>query len=195
MGSLEFVACDRIRYGTIDVELSQFGSLDVLRDALAGAARTAIARAAGRSVVLQAHLRGRSELHGPLRAPQALAEVLASLRDDFTPADQWAWWDRLVDDSEPLIRLEDLRGGSDFAADLIAIAEGLATVCTEPALVPGLEASLPPDFLDDVTSTLPKSLRARALASELSARQLLEAGLIAALDELGAGEPMSQAVR
>jgi DNA repair exonuclease SbcCD nuclease subunit len=194
VGSLEFVACDRIRYATIDVDLAPFASLDVLRDALASAARAEIARAGGRSVILRAHLSGRSELHVPLRARQSLGELLASLRDDFTPGDPWAWWDRLEDASAPPIDLDDLRGGSDFAADLIAIAEELATACTEPAIVPGLEPSLPIDFLDDITSTLPKALRARAMASELSAGELLGAGLMAALDELGAGETLNQAV-
>jgi hypothetical protein len=62
-------------------------------------------------------------------------------------------------------------------------------------LVPGLEAGLPLGLLDDVVATLPKSLRARALASDISARDLLAAGLVAALDELGAGENLAGAVR
>jgi DNA repair exonuclease SbcCD nuclease subunit len=190
-----FVACDRIRYASVEVEVASLPSLDAVHDALVEAAAEELGRAGGRSIVLRARLTGRSDAHVLLQGGDTVAELLASLRDDFRPVAPWLWWDRIDDDSLPLIDIEELRGGSDFAADLISLAEGLAAACATPTLVPGLEAGLPLGLLDDVVATLPKSLRARALASDISARDLLAAGLVAALDELGAGENLAGAVR
>jgi hypothetical protein len=89
-----------------------------------------------------------------------------------------------------VIDLEELRGGSDFPADLIDLAEELTASCAAPALALGLEAELPAEFLDEITATLPKALRTRALASELTGGELLSAGLRKALDELGIGEAL-----
>lgn len=195
VAGVTFVACDHIRYTTIDVDVASLPSLEAVHDALAEAAADELGRAGGRSIVLRARLTGRSESHALLQGGDALDELLTSLRDDFRPVGPWCWWDRVDDDSLPLIDLEELRGGSDFAADLIGLAEGLAAACAAPTLVPGLEAGLPFGLLDDVVATLPKSLRARALASDVSARDLLAAGLVAALDELGAGENLTGAGR
>jgi hypothetical protein len=73
------------------------------------------------------------------------------------------------------------------------VAEELAASCATAALPLGLEAELPAALLDDVTATLPKGLRARAMALDLAARDLLSAGLVTALDELGAGESLARA--
>lgn len=184
----EFVACDRIRYASIDVDLSSLSSVDSVRDALDEAGRQELESANNRSVIIRATLKGRSDVHRALQRDNTLPELLVSLRDEPRRSSPWIWWDRIEDASRPVIDLETLKAGTDFAGDLINLAEELAARSATQALNAGLEEELPSDLLDDVTSTLPKALRARALSSDLSGRELLSAGLMTALDELGAGE-------
>jgi DNA repair exonuclease SbcCD nuclease subunit len=189
----EFVACDRIRYASLELDVSTLASVDAVRDALADAAHDELARAEGRSIIVRATLVGRSEVHTMLHGDRAQAELLASLRDDCRSDAPWCWWDRIEDESAPVIDLEELRRGSDFPADLIAVAEELTALCAAPALALGLQAELPAELLDEVTATLPKALRTRVLASELTGGELLSAGLKKALDELGIGDGLVRA--
>jgi DNA repair exonuclease SbcCD nuclease subunit len=186
----EFVACDSIRYATLEVDVSTLVAIDAVRDALADAAHDELARAEGRSIIVRATLVGRSEAHTMLQGDRTQTELLATLRDECRSDAPWCWWDRIEDASAPVIDLEELRGGSDFPADLIDLAEELTASCAAPALALGLEAELPAEFLDEITATLPKALRTRALASELTGGELLSAGLRKALDELGIGEAL-----
>ncbi|MGA8681160.1 MAG: DNA repair exonuclease [Acidimicrobiales bacterium] len=190
VAGVEFVACDRIRYASVDVDLTPLSSVEAVRDALAEAAQDELASAEGRSIVVRARLSGRSEVHAALQGERAVPELLVSLRDEFRPLGPWCWWDRIEDDSAGLLDLGRLRAGSDFAADLICVAEELAASCAGPSLSLGLEAELPAALLDDITATLPKALRIRAMAASPSARELLSAGLMTALDELGADESL-----
>jgi DNA repair protein SbcD/Mre11 len=187
IGGLEFVACDRIRYAAAEVDISPLNSIDAVRDLLGEVARDELDRADGRSIVLRARLTGRSDVHTTLRRDGALGELLESLRDEFRLESPWCWWGRIDDTSSPVIDIEELKQGSDFAADLIAMASELAGRCAIAALALGLDAELPTDLLDDITSTLPKALRTRAMAYDIPGRELLDAGLMLALDELGVG--------
>jgi hypothetical protein len=126
-----------------------------------------------------------------LHHDRVLAELLESLRDEFPLQQPWCWWDRIDDASAPTIDVEELKAGSDFAADLITMSHDLLRRCSTPALALGLDAELPTDLLEDITSTLPRALRARLLASHMSASELIEAGLTTALDELGAGSDLA----
>jgi DNA repair exonuclease SbcCD nuclease subunit len=191
VGGIEFVACDRIRYVTVDIDVSALGSIDAVRDVLADAGHDALDGADDRSVVLRARLCGRSDVHAMLHHDRVLAELLESLRDEFPLQQPWCWWDRIDDASAPTIDVEELKAGSDFAADLITMSHDLLRRCSTPALALGLDAELPTDLLEDITSTLPRALRARLLASHMSASELIEAGLTTALDELGAGSDLA----
>jgi hypothetical protein len=191
----EFVACDRIRFVSVDVDVTTLSSVDAVRDTLAKAAADELASAEGRSIIIRARLVGRSDVHGALRADHALPELLLTLRDDFAQVAPWCWWAHLDDSTAALIDVEALRGGSDFAADLIAVAEELSVACSGSSLALGLEAELPSALFDDITATLPKALRMRATMANPSARDLLSTGLLRALDELGAGESFAEAGR
>jgi DNA repair exonuclease SbcCD nuclease subunit len=195
IGGVEFVACDRIRYAAAEVDVTPLTSIDAVRDALVDVAHDELVGADGRSIVLRARLSGRSDVHAILQHDRCLDDLLKSVRDEFGLESPWCWWDRIDDTSAPAIDVEELKHGADFAADLIAMTGELTERCATPALVLGLDAELPTDLLDDITSTLPKALRTRAMASELSTEELLSAGLMAALDELGAGPDLARSSR
>ncbi len=181
----EFVPCDRVRFAVVEADVGALDSLAAVHDVLSDAARAALDEAEGRSLVLRGVLTGRGGAHIGLRRHGALDELLASLRDGFSPVRSWVWWSRLDDETSAGVDLEELRGGSDFPADLIAVAESLGRASSVPTLMPTLESCLPSDLVEEVTSTLPRALRARAVAMEMSAHELLGAGLTRALDELG----------
>ncbi len=192
IAGVEFVPCDTVRYAALDVDVSGLSSVEEVRDLLVDEAEEELDRAEGRSLVLKATLSGRSAVHEVLRRPGALEQLLESLRDDCELRPPWCWWDGIDDASAPVIDMEALRQGSDFVADLIEIFDDLAAEVTARGLAAGLTSDLPSDLIDEITATLPKALRARALSAELEAGDLLAAGLLAALDQLGAGESLAR---
>jgi DNA repair protein SbcD/Mre11 len=191
--ALEFVACDRVRFAEVVVDLAHLSSVEAIRGALGEAAETAAGEAEGRSLVVTGRLTGRSPLHQVLRRPESVEQLLAALRDEFRSTSPFLWWERIVERSAPALDLEELRQGSDFVADLIALADDLASGSEGAGMVPGLEAELPADLLEDITTLLPKGLRSRALATDLPAGELLADGLLTAVAELATGEAPSVA--
>jgi exonuclease SbcD len=193
----EFVACDRIRFSSVVADVTHLSSLEGLRDALVDAGRDELDRANGRSILLRASLTGRGTLHAMLGLgrPGALDELLASVRDEFYEAEPWCWWDRVDDATAAAIDVGQLRRGSDFAADLIAVAEEIAERAGSTGMwdAPGTcdsPLTIGSELLDELTATLPKALRRRA--SELANLAVLDSGLTMALDKLGAGEGMTR---
>ncbi|MHB1508700.1 MAG: metallophosphoesterase family protein [Acidimicrobiales bacterium] len=185
VAGIEFVACDRIRFATVGVDLNPLRSLDSVRDALEGAARSELEAADGRSIVVRAVLSGRSEIHQALKKGHASSELLEALRDGFETSGPWIWWDRVEDVSEPLIDLEQLKQGTDFAANLISLAGRLSSACPGHGEGTSLDSNIPGDLLEEITASLPKALRARARALDITGDELLSLALLTALDELG----------
>jgi DNA repair protein SbcD/Mre11 len=192
VASVEFVACDRVRYTGLDLDVSSLTSVEAVRDLLVDEAQSELDRAGGRCLVLRARLTGRSEAHASLQRPRTIDQLLESVRDDRELRRPWCWWDRIEDASAPLIDVSELRGGSDFAADLIGTFDLLVAQVAASGTGAGLDTDLAADLAEEITATLPKVLRARALSSGFDAADLLAAGLMTALDELGAGETFAR---
>jgi len=188
VAGVEPVACDKVRYTGLDLDVTSLTSVDAVRDLLVDEARGELDRADGRCLVLTARLTGRSEVHAALQRPGAIDQLLESLREERELRPPWYWWDRVDDDSAPTLDLATLRRGSDFAADLIETFDQLAAESAAHGTTRRLESDLPSDLVDELTATLPKALRARVLGADLDAAELLAAGLMTALDELGAGD-------
>jgi exonuclease SbcD len=119
------VACDRIRFDAVEVDAGGIDDLGELRGELANAALDRLGGAQGRSIVVRGRVVGRSGLAGDLRRPGVLADLLTTLREDFSQAAPFCWWDALEDASASRIDLEVVRAGSDFASDLVAMADRL----------------------------------------------------------------------
>ena len=58
--------------------------------------------------------------------PDRCADLLVALREDFDDDEPFCWWDSIDDRSRPAIDLDEVRAGSDFAADLVALADELS---------------------------------------------------------------------
>jgi exonuclease SbcD len=170
----EFVPCDLIRYAAVDIDVSELGSLDSVRDACAEAARDELEAAGGRSVLLSGRLVGRGATHEQLRRPVALDELVMALRTESRPTEPFCWWDRIDDATGSILELEALAEESGFFADLIELATSLRTSDTP----------FDADLLEEITGGLPKELRARAVTQ--AADESIARGLAVALAELAA---------
>ncbi len=123
---LEFVPLDRVRFAELACEIGELEDLGDLRDRLEDLARTELAHADGRSLVVRARLHGRGPLHHDLARPGSLEELIQALRDAETTRPPFVWWDLVANESAPELDLEEVRGRGDFSADLLELAEELA---------------------------------------------------------------------
>ena len=105
------------------------------------------------------------------------------MREDFANEDPFCWWSSLEDRSRPDVDLDAAGAGSDFAADLIALASELRRhLETDDSALGELAA--------DLSEGLPGSLRTQRVLDRLldtagqSAGELIDRALVLALGEL-----------
>ena len=183
VAEVEPVSCDVVRFDLLTVDVAGLRDLAELRARLADASRNRMARADGRSLVMRGQVVGQGDLHFDLRRPGSVDDLLTALRDDFADDDPFCWWDSIEDRSRPAIDLDAARAGSDFAADLIRIADELGSrLESEEAALGQLAA--------DLSEGLPGPLRTqRAIESLLDSpgapvAELLDRAVLLALGEL-----------
>jgi hypothetical protein len=172
-----------VRFDLVELELGDIADLAELRAKLVSASRDRLASADGRSLVLRGQLVGHSELHFDLRRPGTLEDLLIALRGDFAEDQPFCWWDSIDDRSGPAVDLDAARAGSDFAADLIALADQLGlSLATDHGALEDLAAEL--------SEGLPGALRTRRALERLLASpslptvELIDRALMLALSEL-----------
>ena len=180
---VEPVACDVVRFDLVELDIGEVEDLADLRSRLLSASRDRLASSEGRSLVLRGQLVGQGELHFDLRRPGALEDLRSALRDDFAGEHPFCWWDCIDDRSRPAIDLDAARAGSDFAADLISLADRLgASLATDDGAVDELAAEL--------SDGLPGPLRTRRVLEQLlkspglPPAELIDRALVLALGEL-----------
>jgi exonuclease SbcD len=151
--SVEFVACDTVRFDAISCPIDELEDLGSLEDELVGQAEARLDDAGGRSIVLRARMTGRGSIHRDLARPGTLDELLKALRDRTSTRTPFIWWDGLSDGSGSEIDLEAIRDRGDFAADLVDVADVLFT--DEVALR---------DVLERVVAQAPRTLQGDLVA-------------------------------
>ncbi len=183
VAEIEPVACDVVRFELVELDIGEVDDLAELRGRLASASRDRLASGDGRSLVLRGQLVGQGELHFDLRRPGTLEDLLIALRDDFADDQPFCWWASIDDRSRPPLDLDAARSGSDFAADLIALADQLSLgLAADGGAVDALAAEL--------SEGLPGPLRARRALEQLlrspslSPVELVDRALVLALGEL-----------
>jgi len=143
IAEVEPVACDIVRFDLVRLDVSEPGDLAELRQRFASAARDCLESADGRSLVLRGELVGQGELHADLCRPGTLQDLLVALREDFAADEPFCWWDSIDDQSRPAIDFAAARAGSDFPADLIALADELGRrLATDESATADLAAEL-----------------------------------------------------
>ena len=183
VADIEPVGCDVVRFDLVELDIVDVADLAELRARLVSVSRDRLASADGRSLVLRGQLVGQGELHFDLRRPGSMEELLIALRDDFAEDQPFCWWDSIDDRSRPAVDLDAARAGSDFAADLIALADQLGLdLVTDDGAVDDLAAEL--------SEGLPGPLRTRRIlerllkSPSLPPAELIDRALVLALGEL-----------
>ncbi len=183
VADVEPVGCDVVRFDLVALDIGDVADLAELRARLVSTSRDRLASADGRSLVLRGQLVGEGELHFDLRRPGSMEELLIALRDDFADDQPFCWWDSIEDRSRPEVDLDAARAGSDFAADLIALADQLGHgLATDDGAVDDLAAEL--------SEGLPGPLRTRRVlerllkSPSLPPAELVDRALVLALGEL-----------
>jgi DNA repair exonuclease SbcCD nuclease subunit len=180
---VELVGCDVVRFDLVELDVGEIDDLAELRARLVSAARDRLAGADGRALVLRGHLVGRAELHFDLRRPGAREDLLSALREDFESDQPFCWWDSIDDQSRPAVDLDAARGGSDFAADLIALADQIRLGVSNDDVAVG-------NLATDLSDGLPGPLRTRRAIEQLlkspglPPAELVDRALVLALGEL-----------
>ncbi|MHB8243785.1 MAG: metallophosphoesterase family protein [Acidimicrobiales bacterium] len=178
VAAVEAVACDRIRFGLVEVDIAECEGAADVRSALVDAAADQLEQAAGRSLVLRGKVVGRGAPHNELCRAGAIDDLLSSLRDDCEPLEPFLWWDQIEDSTLPALDLEELRQGDDFAADLLSLADELSS------------RELGPAELSELIGKMPKELARMAteiVANDKAPAELIGAFVIGALDLLEVG--------
>jgi DNA repair protein SbcD/Mre11 len=186
VADVEPVGCDVVRFDVAQLDIAGVADLAVLRGRLSDAGRDRLTAAEGRSLVLQGQLVGKGELHHDLRRPGSLPDLLVALREDFDDDEPFCWWDSIDDRSRPAIDVDEVRSGSDFAADLVALADELSHKLAD-------EDGALADLADELSDGLPGALRQqRALerlldSASAPAGELVDRALAVALAALDGG--------
>lgn len=169
--SLEHIACDRVRFAVLEVDIGSCeGAGDVVEE-LIGAAAEELDRAEGRSLVLRARLSGRSNAHEELR--RGSSDLLRVLREGSDATIPFSWWNRVDDASLPPVDFDVLRKGDDFLADLLSVCDELGNGLSEADV-------------EELLGKMPRELRrlASAIVEEIDPTELAETAAVGAIDKL-----------
>ena len=174
--STEFVPTAAVVWERASVDCSAVDSIDGLRAAVLAVAEDAARDADERPAVMRVELVGRSDVHGALARPGVLDDLVADLRADGLERDPWVWIDRIADRTRPVVDLDALRAGQDFAGDLVRLADTLAS-----------DADALSGFLNDASGSVLGLLDSRDVPT-FDAASVLERARDLALDRLLAEE-------
>lgn len=123
--NVEHVETAPVAWSRLTVDVSNAGGIEDVRAAVAEACHGA-RRESGRPTVARVRLEGRGGAHADLVRPGVVNDLVEDLRSELGSGQVWLWLDRLDDASGSAIDLDALRGGADFSAELVRIADELA---------------------------------------------------------------------
>jgi DNA repair exonuclease SbcCD nuclease subunit len=157
-----FVACDGVRFATIEVDVTPSTSLLEIEDLCRERVDLFREENPHHPLIIRTVLQGRTALHESLSAPGVLEEILATLRHGGAQWTPFLWWDRLDSATLPDLDLDELESRDDFVGALLTAARSLAV---DPDRHLGLSQSL--------IAAIPQHLR-RELRQRLADRESLE---------------------
>ncbi|HEV2361123.1 MAG TPA: DNA repair exonuclease [Acidimicrobiales bacterium] len=176
----EFVACDAVRFEQADIDIEALSDVGDLATALSAAAEGFAASAEGRPVISRARLTGRGALHYDLLRGGGTVELLAELRRMAEARGGAVWWDSVDDRTNAPATRRDGPRSTDFASDLEAVAQAIAS---SPESLRRL--------VEEVGAPLPRRLLALTSRADTHAARLslLESAIGRALDLVESEQP------
>lgn len=130
----EFIETAAVRWARTELDASEATDIDAIAAGIRALCNGERERASGTPVVVRIDLLGRSDAHADLARGTAHADLLDDLRQEQLSEFPWVWIDRVRDRTAAVIDVEAIRASSDFAGDLVRIADSLAadsTACHE----------------------------------------------------------------
>ena len=117
--SIEFRSMDCVRWERAAMDISQLDGEQGLIDGIHQRIDEALKGANGVSVVLRITLVGIGSLHGSLQQPDLLEHVTEVVNDEWAKRGQFAWCERIVDETTAPFNRDDRIAGSDFMAEVL----------------------------------------------------------------------------
>jgi DNA repair exonuclease SbcCD nuclease subunit len=170
----EHIETAPIAWAQATIDCAGVADVDAVRILLADTCE-ALRVSEGRNVVARIALTGRTDAHADLARTGNVDALLEELRAEKGVADPWVWVDRIDDRTSAVLDLAAIRGGADFAAEALRIADELAA---DPTAI----ESLLQDFADPLGTTL------GGYASTVDPSTALELARDAVLDVLLSGD-------
>ena len=121
--SVEFRSMDCVRWERAAMDISQLDGEQGLIDGIHQRIDEALKGANGVSVVLRITLVGIGSLHGSLQQPDLLEHVTEVVNDEWAKRGQFAWCERIVDETTAPFNRDDRIDGSDFMAEVLRTAD------------------------------------------------------------------------
>lgn len=140
-----FCPLDSVRWAVIELPVTGLRTADVVEQQLQAAIDRELVAAGGRPLVARTVLTGESEMWRDLQNPFEREGILERLRDWAVTLDPWVWIQDLKAACRPPLDLDDLRGGNDLVAQVLASGLDLREL-PEDELVAELGAALAPLF-------------------------------------------------
>ncbi|AKB36317.1 DNA double-strand break repair protein Mre11 [Methanosarcina siciliae C2J] len=125
--STKFVETDSVRWHIREVSIEGLEKEGELVENLQSQLDEIRENSGGRSAICRLVLSGRGPLHRTLREEGFLEDLLRTLREDEIRSRQFAWVERIENETLFPIERELLLKREDFVGDLVKIVEGLKT--------------------------------------------------------------------
>lgn len=127
----EFIETAAVRWARTEFDASEATGIDAIAAGIRALCDIERERAGGAPVVVRIDLLGRSDAHADLARGTAHADLLDDLRQEQLSEFPWVWIDRVRDRTAAILDVEAIRASSDFAGDLVRIADSLAADAAE----------------------------------------------------------------
>jgi exonuclease SbcD len=116
---------DRVRFLTLEVDVSGLDDLPDLQHALLRKAAELRQAHAGRGLIVRATLTGRGPLHRDLARPGVPDAFLKELRRESENDQPFLWWEGVRDGTRTILDLAAVRQRGDFSAELLRLSGAL----------------------------------------------------------------------
>ena len=116
---LDFKAVDVVRWVQADLDVSGTDTVPDLIEGLHQCIQGALAESDGRSVVLRIRLAGRSAIHGSLRRPSVVEDLMGEVNREWADRLPFAWCERIEDETATPFNREERVEGADFLAEVL----------------------------------------------------------------------------
>lgn len=169
VGPPEFVSLAPVRILSLTLDIAGVPDLAKLREELLARAAALRAQHPVSGLILHVALHGDGAARGALLAGGGAAALLRDLRAQRWDGSPFVWWATLRDVTRPAGAVAAARGRSDFAAEVLRLAEELAA---DPARLREVFAdrlTVPPDGALDHSSGIPEAADVADLLGDAAA--------------------------